>query len=176
MKRRGRPTKLNAELTRQICELLSEGISIGAVCDALGINQDTYFSWIKKDAEFSEQTARARANGKIALVRRVLADKDWRAISWYLSVCWPNEFARTVERPLPKEEQERATVAFILNSKEGARQISFSQAQARFGNFPVSDESAPAQVTADNDEDFRYFERHGIVRIRPEQNGDGDET
>jgi hypothetical protein len=95
--KRGRPTKLNEALTKQICQLLSEGISITATCDALGVTESRCFDWMKKGdqdeqpyAKFREQATRARANGKIALVRRILADKDWRALSWYLSVCWPN--------------------------------------------------------------------------------------
>jgi hypothetical protein len=35
-------------------------------------------------AKFREQATRARANGKIALVRQILADKDWHAKAWYL--------------------------------------------------------------------------------------------
>ena len=48
MKKRGRPTKLNAELTRKICELLRDGISITATCDALGVSESKYFEWLKK--------------------------------------------------------------------------------------------------------------------------------
>ena len=113
MKKRGRPTRLNAELTRQFCALLSDGISITATCDALGVSQSKYFDWLKKGeeceqpyAEFREKATRARANGKIALVRQILADKDWRAKAWYLERCWSDEFARTVERPLPRRPPE----------------------------------------------------------------------
>lgn len=106
--KRGRPTRLDSELTRKICGLLSEGISIAATCDALGVSESRYFEWLQKGekgekpyAKFREQTTRARANGKIALVRQILADKDWRAKSWYLERCWPDEFGK--ERPRPPE-------------------------------------------------------------------------
>jgi hypothetical protein len=87
MKKRGRPTRLDSELTRKICGLLSEGISITAACDALGIAESTYHRWMGDNAKFREQATRARANGKIALVRQILADKDWRGKSWYLERC-----------------------------------------------------------------------------------------
>jgi hypothetical protein len=106
--KRGRPTRLDSELTRKICGLLSEGISIAATCDALGVSESRYFEWLQKGekgekpyAKFREQTTRARANGKIALVRQILADKDWRGKSWYLERCWPDEFGK--ERPRPPE-------------------------------------------------------------------------
>jgi hypothetical protein len=71
MKKRGRPTKLNAELTRKICELLRDGISITATCDALGVSESKYFEWLKKGeggeqpyAKFREESTCARAHGK----------------------------------------------------------------------------------------------------------------
>jgi hypothetical protein len=117
MKQRGRPTRLNAELMRQICALLSEGISITATCDALGVTESRYFDWIKKDQKFREQATRARARGKIALVRQILADKDWRAKAWYLERCWPNEFGRTADRQLPVEKDDgKISVAIVCET------------------------------------------------------------
>jgi hypothetical protein len=95
--KRGRPTRLDSELTRKVCGLLSEGISIAASCDALGLAESNYHRWMAENAKFREQATRARANGKIALVRQILADKDWRAKAWYLERCWPDEFGK--ERP-----------------------------------------------------------------------------
>jgi hypothetical protein len=40
-------------------------------------------------------------------VRRILSDKDWRALAWYLERCWPNEFGRSVDRPLPLPEKSQ---------------------------------------------------------------------
>jgi len=156
MKKRGRPTRLNGKLTLQICQLLRDGISITAACDALGINQDTYFSWINKDAEFSEKATRARANGKIALVKRILADKDWRALSWYLSVCWPNEFARSVERPLPKEPEsqpQKPLIEYSFKLKDGTRiPTTFQEAQKVFADFPVVE--TPTEVATNDDDEL----------------------
>jgi hypothetical protein len=141
MKKRGRPTKLNAELTQKICGLLSEGISITATCDALGITESRFYNWQKQNEDFREELTRARAKGKIALVRRIVDDKDWRALSWYLSVCWPNEFGRTVERKLPKEPESEAqgpSVEFSVSLRDGTRiPSSFEQLQKVFANFPV---------------------------------------
>ena len=137
--KRGRPTKLNAELTRQICELLSEGISITAVCDALGLTESRFYDWQKQNEDFREQLTRARATGKIALVRQILTDKDWRAKAWYLERCWPSEFGRTAERPLPKEpesEREGPLWQLAFSLPDGTVPTTFEEAQKVFCNFP----------------------------------------
>src|SRR5947208_2534381 len=140
MQKHGRPTKLNAELTRKICGLLSEGVSITATCDALGLPESRFYDWQKQNEDFREELTRARANGKIALVRQILADKDWRAKAWYLERCWPSEFGRTAERPMPKEpESEREGPLWELSFSlpNGTRIPTTSQeAQKAFCNFP----------------------------------------
>jgi hypothetical protein len=144
--KRGRPTRLNAELTTQICRLLGEGISITAACDALGIAESRYFEWREKDEQFREQATRARANGKIALVRQVMADKDWRAKAWYLERCWPNEFGKVQERPLPplKPERQGPRVCFILSLPDGTqRKTSLREVQKMVGQFPIEDTCEP---------------------------------
>jgi hypothetical protein len=170
MKKRGRPTKLNEALTNQICQLLSEGISITATCDALGVTESKYFEWMKKGeqdeqpySKFREQATRARANGKIVLVRQILADKDWRAKAWYLERCWPNEFGRTAERPLPPRPPEpppdlsrkikvgiHGLPGFDLG--EFLRMKCELQAAGIKTDFPVQETYEPAHVQNDNDD------------------------
>ena len=66
-KKAGTKTLLNAELQREICYLLSQGVPIRATCDTVGITQATYHAWIAKGEkeralyrEFVESTTRAR--------------------------------------------------------------------------------------------------------------------
>ncbi len=173
----GRRSLYAPALVRRICQLLAKGNTISAVCDAVAVGVATYYEWIDRYPDFAEATMRARGKARVALVKIITdaAKADWRAAGWLLSHCWPQEYSET--RPLPEGEspQPRIGVQFVLGGT--GKRISFAEAQKRYAsNFPVIEEPAPAQVTADNDEDFRYFERHGIVRIRPEHNGDGDET
>jgi hypothetical protein len=92
---------------------LSDCCTIRTACEATNISQTSFFEWIRRGeagerpfAQFAQAVTRARANGKIALVRQILADKDWRAKAWYLERCWADEFGRTVERPLPPRPPE----------------------------------------------------------------------
>jgi hypothetical protein len=101
-KRAGRKTLLSAELQREICYLLSEGVPVGATCDTVGIPQATYHAWIAKGEEgrapyreFVEETRRARGQARVSLFRKITLSNDWRAHAWLLSHCWPEEFSES---------------------------------------------------------------------------------
>jgi hypothetical protein len=171
MKKRGpgRPTRLNSELAEKICGLLSEGVSITATCDALAIAESRYFEWLKKDAKFREQATHARANGKIALVRQILADKDWRAKAWYLERCWPNEFGRSVDRPLPlpAEPQPVADLCAIFPMKlslPDGRTIDAAEALRAFTSFPRRCSECGSHQRRDHE-----HEKHECDEPQPEQ-------
>ena len=98
----GRKTLLSAELQREICYLLSEGVPVGATCDTVGITQATYHAWIAKGEEgrapyreFVEDTTRARGQARVSLVKKITLSNDWRAHAWLLSHCWPEEFSES---------------------------------------------------------------------------------
>jgi hypothetical protein len=101
-KKAGRKTLLNAELQREICYLLSQGVPVGATCDAVGITQATYHAWIAKGEEghepyreFVESTTRARGQARVSLLEKITLSNDWRAHAWLLSHCWPEEFSES---------------------------------------------------------------------------------
>jgi hypothetical protein len=106
-----RKTLLNAELQREICYLLSEGVPVGATCDTVGITQATYHAWIAKGEEgrapyreFVEGTTRARGQARVSLLKKISLSNDWRAHAWLLSHCWPEEFSesRTLQPAQPE--------------------------------------------------------------------------
>ena len=101
-KKLGRKTLLNADLQREICYLLSEGVPVGATCDTVGITQATYHAWIAKGEkgrapyrEFVEDTTRARGQARVLLLKKISLSNDWRAHAWLLSHCWPEEFSES---------------------------------------------------------------------------------
>ena len=98
----GRKTLLNAELQREICYLLSQGVPVGATCDTVGITQATYHAWIAKGEEgrapyreFVEDTTRARGQACVSLLKKISLSNDWCAHAWLLSHCWPEEFSES---------------------------------------------------------------------------------
>ena len=106
--KRGRRRTITPELTKQVCELLSDGNFINTVCQYVGIGVSTYYKWctrgeeelqrvedgeieeVRKEerifVEFVEATTRARARSEVdsvAIIRKA-AKKDWKAASFFL--------------------------------------------------------------------------------------------
>jgi transposase-like protein len=101
MKKRGRPTRLDSELTRKICGLLAQGHTVSAVCGAVGLGERTFYDWLQKHPHFSQAATRAIGQSKIALLNKLRLSDDWRAQAFLLERRWPSEFgkveARTVQ-------------------------------------------------------------------------------
>ena len=57
----GRPTEYNQEIAEKICEQLSNGMSLRAICTASGTPaRCTVYRWLNENADFQDQYARAR--------------------------------------------------------------------------------------------------------------------
>jgi hypothetical protein len=57
----GRPTDYNQQIADDICERISDGESLRAICKSEKMpNKATVFRWLAKNEEFSDQYARAR--------------------------------------------------------------------------------------------------------------------
>jgi hypothetical protein len=98
MKKRGRRTRLDSELTRKICGLLAQGHTVSAVCGAVAIGERTFYDWLQKHPHFSQAATRAIGQSKIALVDKVRQSDDWRAQAFLLERRWPTEFGKTEPR------------------------------------------------------------------------------
>jgi hypothetical protein len=156
-KKRGRKTLLNAELQREICYLLSQGVPVGATCDTVGITQATYHAWIAKGEkgrawyrEFVEETTRARGQARVSLLKKITLSNDWRAHAWLLSHCWPEEFSesRILQRAQPEPsfqisygpgvqdvlEQGAQLAKQLANLQPGQKIAPRSEAQKENGN------------------------------------------
>lgn len=87
------PSKLTAELTRQICGYVNGGVPLPTACGACGISWNTVATWLKKGRngekpydEFVAAVERAKHQWEAAAAIRVTkaADKDWKAAAWLL--------------------------------------------------------------------------------------------
>jgi hypothetical protein len=107
-KPRGRKTKLTAELTTDLEQLLAAGNYREQACNALGIHPATLYRWLERaDAdeqdgrtspyrELRDAVTRAEAGAErdaVTLVRRH-AVADWRAAAWYLERRHPSRWGR----------------------------------------------------------------------------------
>ena len=96
--KRGRPTRLDSELTRKICGLLEQGHTVSAVCGAVAISERSFYDWHQKYPQFSQAATRAIGQSKIALVDKVRQSDDWRAQAFLLERRWPTEFGKCETR------------------------------------------------------------------------------
>jgi hypothetical protein len=149
MKKRGRRSQFTEDITKQLLQFLGGGISIRNTCQALGISERSFYAHCERDAAFHAEIQRARAMGKIRLIREVVTDRDWRAKSWYLSVCYPSEFGRVEDRRLPDSEAASAAAAnkmppltLVFSTPDGkTKPVTFAQAEKILcGGFPIRDE------------------------------------
>jgi hypothetical protein len=154
MKKPGRPTKLTPELVDELLRYIRMGVSIKSACDAAGINEATYRRWVVGSKEFCAEATRARSKGKIALIAKILSDKDWRSCAWYLSRAFPEEFARTEDRRLPEEASAAAAnkmppLTVVLSTPDGTtKPVSFQQAEKIVANFPIRNEPPDDEPSA----------------------------
>jgi hypothetical protein len=129
MKRqRGRPTKLNAALTKRICALLAKGSSIKSACIQVGVGERTFHDWRERGkageepfARFFSAATRAREQHKQRLIAVVMeaAHKDARHAEWLLERQFPHEFAPYDRRPIPQEEPATTSVKMYCTLPSG---------------------------------------------------------
>jgi hypothetical protein len=76
-KKRGRPSKWTKEIEDEICERLSRGEPLRAICRLEGFPEwTTVYNWMESRDGFSERVARARENGVEAIAQDTLAMID----------------------------------------------------------------------------------------------------
>jgi hypothetical protein len=76
-KKIGRPTKRTPEVVKEICDRLSNGEPLRAICRDLHIpNWDTVYDWMARDEGFALLVAQARENGVEAIAQDTLAMID----------------------------------------------------------------------------------------------------
>lgn len=83
----GRPTKLEPEVVKKLTAAFANGFNVEQACDYADISKPTYYDWIKKYPEFSNDMSKAqRAIGQLA--RKVVTDNlnkgDLRAARYWL--------------------------------------------------------------------------------------------
>ena len=178
---RGRKTKFDAETMENILRLLRNGVPICDACQTVDVHETNFRRRLKRDSQFRSEVTRARARGKAALIAQIAQDRDWRAKAWLLSRLYPSQFAETESRRIPQgeaAEEPRPAVAFILNSKEGKRPITWTEAESRFANFPVveHDHSQPESEPRPDYENealkHRFVRGLGVVPIEPIDDND----
>jgi hypothetical protein len=92
-------TKLNDKMIEDFKKYISQGNFVNVVCQYLGINESTYYDWIKKSiadeeqnkdtiyTKFNKSIKEAEAVAEMRHLQNILKtaqDGTWQASAWYL--------------------------------------------------------------------------------------------
>ena len=120
----GRPTKLNEELQKRICDFLRQGAYVETAAAAAGIRKDAFYDWLKKGAanpksiygQFSDAVAKAMADAELndLICISVAAKKgNWSAAAWRLERRNPKRWG--VAKRFPDDDDDDSGKGFTLN-------------------------------------------------------------
>ncbi len=100
----GRPSKLTAEVERQLVGALALGSTRADAAQFAGIDKATLRRWLARGAHEPDGpyhqlreavlSAEGRAKiGAIGCITKAIRDGNWRAAAWFLERKWPAEYA-----------------------------------------------------------------------------------
>jgi hypothetical protein len=102
----GRPTKLNAEVTKIVCENIELGLSYSLAAQGAGITSETFIQWVKKgevgeDKLYVDFLSSIKKSDAICAKRCLQHVRDagehgtWTASAWLLERRFPRDFGKT---------------------------------------------------------------------------------
>lgn len=114
-----RPTKLNAEVTRKVCEAVKLGSTYADAAGYAGIAESTFRLWMASEEPeylaFSAAVKDAQASGKIGLLAKIekaINDGAWQAAAWKLERRDP-EYARRERVELTGKDGGPVQTSFV---------------------------------------------------------------
>ena len=91
------PNKRTPECRAKLVKAIGEyGLTDKAAYEYAGISHDTFYAWIREDADLSEAIHSARAGFKAIRAAGIIKAAqlgDWKADAWMLSHRFPEEYA-----------------------------------------------------------------------------------
>lgn len=106
--KRGRPSKLNAETQKRVCDAILVGATYEAAAQYAGITYETFNEWMKAGraaqepnefSDFSEAVTLANASAQVNFathIKNAASGGDWRAASWMLERRFPKAYGLRV--------------------------------------------------------------------------------
>ena len=81
--------KYTPELVSELIKYIEAGNYVTTACQAVGINRDTYYEWLKDESKTDItdeiiQKAEAKAIARNVLIVQTAAKESWQAAAWFL--------------------------------------------------------------------------------------------
>lgn len=95
--RRRSASKLTAQTTAAICEMIRRGLSLRRAGEALGIHHSTIGRWREEHPDFASAVVTAEAEfvqNQLATIRKAAVNGSWQAAAWMLERRLPAEFSQ----------------------------------------------------------------------------------
>lgn len=118
-----RKSKLTPQLQEKIVSLISAGNYIRTACVAVGIDEDTYFRWLKRAkkgekpyTDFAEAIKKAEAAAEVLYlnrIRKAADDGTWVAAAWFLERKYPTRWGRKDELAVGGQEGKPIKVKLV---------------------------------------------------------------
>lgn len=145
-------SKYTPEMVEEICKWIRLGNSNKDAATIAGVCEETFYSWQKEHAGFSEELKKAESEFKSARIMRIMeaSKKSWQASAWLLERKYPLEFSlRRIlelierEKPMNKRIADELMERAIAIADEIASDVAETEPQGAGG--PVPD--APQDVS-----------------------------
>jgi len=117
---RGRPSKLDPELTERICKLLEKGMPIRLTCGAVGITDACFYMWMQKGEagrkgyiDFFSRVEAAKAKAVELYLDRLnnySENGSVYATTWFLERRCPDEFGRRDKIDMKSENKNETHI------------------------------------------------------------------
>ena len=103
--KRGRPSRMTPEVVGKLREVFLLDYNVEEACQYAGIHKDTYYEYLKKNPEFSDEMAQAQRGlakaAKRAVAIAIIEHKNARIALEYLKHRRPEEYRTKVEDLAP---------------------------------------------------------------------------
>ena len=78
--------KYKPELVNELLKYIESGNYVETACKAVGLDEATYYRWLKSKSDFCEavKKAEAKAIARNLAIIQVAAKKNWQAAAWFL--------------------------------------------------------------------------------------------
>lgn len=116
----GRKSKLTPEVEKAITDSLTAGATVADACAYAGVSDDSFYRYIRDNADFADAVKSAKAKARVNAVLRIRKAADngvWQAAAWFL------------ERSDPENWGQKSRVAIDIRYVEMVKQIDALAAQ-----------------------------------------------